>query len=131
MLSPEQYGMFEEHQEVLEKLGFEFEKLDERKIKIISVPAVLKDATVQSLLPSVFDEWLSVDEVTAEQDIRLATMACRAAVKAGDTLSDDEVLSMLEQVAVLDEKYTCPHGRPFKIVMNKKEIDGWFKRTGF
>lgn len=130
-LSPEQMNLFEEQEETLAKLGFTIKSLGDREIEVNAVPVFLKDASIQSLLPEVLDEWSAVESLTADREITLATMACRAAVKAGDPLSETEVRSLLEQVSVLDEKYTCPHGRPFKVIIPRKEIDGWFKRTGF
>lgn len=130
-LSPERFALFEQHAETLRTVGFSFSILDDREIEVTAVPVILKNVSMQALLPDVLDEWGTIDQMTPEQDIRLATMACRAAVKAGDPLSESEIRMLLEQVAILDEKYTCPHGRPFKVIIPRKEIDGWFKRTGF
>jgi len=124
-------NLFEEQEETLAKLGFTIKSLGDREIEVNAVPVFLKDASIQSLLPEVLDEWSAVESLTADREITLATMACRAAVKAGDPLSETEIRVLLEQVSVLDEKYTCPHGRPFKVIIPRKEIDGWFKRTGF
>lgn len=130
-LSPEQDNVLEEQKEVLDKLGFRIERIEDREIEIQAVPVYLKDTSIQSFLPEVLSEWNEVESLTADREIALATMACRAAVKAGDPLSEPEIRSLLEQVSLLDEKYTCPHGRPFKVIIPRKEIDGWFKRTGF
>jgi len=130
-LSPEQDNVLEEQKEVLDKLGFRIERIEDREIEIQAVPVYLKDTSIQSFLPEILSEWNEVESLTADREIALATMACRAAVKAGDQLSEPEIRSLLEQVSLLDEKYTCPHGRPFKVIITRKEIDTWFKRTGF
>lgn len=129
--SPEQINLFDEHKETFARLGFNINKLEQRKVEVAGVPVFLKDTAIPSLLPGVLDEWGEVDSISADREITLATMACKAAVKAGDRLSEQEVASLLAEVGVLDEKYTCPHGRPFKVVLQRAEIDKWFKRTGF
>ncbi len=59
---------------------------------------------------------------------KIASIACKAAVKANDKLSDVEILSLLEELRYIDEPFTCPHGRPTIIKYSLKEIEKSFKR---
>ncbi len=59
---------------------------------------------------------------------KIASLACKAAVKANDKLSDVEILSLLEELRYIDEPFTCPHGRPTIIKYSLKEIEKSFKR---
>ena len=61
-------------------------------------------------------------------DELLHSMACRAAIKAGDSLSLDEVISLLLQRHLCQDAHHCPHGRPTALVFTKEELDRRFKR---
>ena len=58
----------------------------------------------------------------------LATMACRAAVKAGDRLTAEEIASLLEQRELAENTHHCPHGRPTSLLFSRKELDRQFRR---
>lgn len=129
-LSPDEQATFEEHKPALEKLGFRFQHQSQHVI-VESVPAFIKDAALQQFLPATLQEWATLDPVSAHDDERLSYLACRSAVKAGDTLDRVEIARLLHDARQMDDIYTCPHGRPFKIKISKGELDKWFKRTGF
>ena len=59
---------------------------------------------------------------------RIATMACKAAVKGHDVLSVAEARSLIDQLLLLENPYNCPHGRPTIISMSKYEMEKKFKR---
>jgi DNA mismatch repair protein MutL len=59
---------------------------------------------------------------------KLAERACKAAIKAHDTLHDMEVMALLESLKDLNDPYTCPHGRPIIIRFALSEIERKFKR---
>lgn len=59
---------------------------------------------------------------------RIATMACKAAVKGNNRMSTAEMQELLQQLLTLDNPYHCPHGRPTMIVMTKQELERKFKR---
>lgn len=60
--------------------------------------------------------------------MKVASMACKAAVKGNNKLSELEVKNLLEELMQADNPYNCPHGRPTLIVMSKYEIEKKFKR---
>ena len=63
-----------------------------------------------------------------KEDKFLATIACKAAVKAGMTLSQSEVDSIIDELLVLPNPFTCPHGRPTAIKMSKADLERKFHR---
>ena len=58
----------------------------------------------------------------------LHTVACKAAIKAGDQLSVEEIASLLEQRHLIDDPHHCPHGRPSVLVFSREELDKQFRR---
>ncbi len=60
----------------------------------------------------------------------LSTIACKAAVKAGDPLSSQEITSLLEQKDLYQDTHHCPHGRPTALFFSRDELDRMFGRLG-
>jgi DNA mismatch repair protein MutL len=61
-------------------------------------------------------------------DELLHSIACKAAIKAGDRLSPEEITALLEQRHLIDDSHHCPHGRPTALVLTREELDKQFKR---
>ena len=57
------------------------------------------------------------------------TIACKAAIKAGDRLAPEEITALLEQRHLVDDAHHCPHGRPTSLVFTRAELDRQFGRT--
>jgi len=57
-----------------------------------------------------------------------AQMACKAAVKAGDPLTDEQIIKLLNDLSVSENRLTCPHGRPTSWILSLDEIEKKFKR---
>ena len=64
-------------------------------------------------------------------DRRLFTMACHAAIKAGDPLREEEITELLTAGEDLEHDATCPHGRPTRVVIDDQQLETLFKRSGF
>ena len=58
-------------------------------------------------------------------------MACKAAIKAGDSLTGPEIAALLERKELIDRSSNCPHGRPTTLRLSLKDLEKQFKRTGF
>jgi len=73
---------------------------------------------------------LRQDTMQAEDDIEdfFYQMSCKAAVKAKDKLSDDEIQQLLSDLIQLDDPYQCPHGRPVIVRLTRREIEKRFRR---
>ncbi len=119
----------EEAAEDLAQLGLEVSVLGDTTIAVHSVPVLLKDADVESVVRGALAE----DAAAARErlDHRLHTMACHAAVRAGDVLRDEEIEALLDEAAQVPEAKACPHGRPTSVRVSNAELERWFKRSGF
>ena len=84
---------------------------------------------MQDLFLETLDD-LVENGLTRTQSIydRIATMACKAAVKGNSTLSNREMEVLLDELLTLDNPYFCPHGRPTMIYFTKQELEKKFKR---
>ena len=113
-----------------EDFGFEIEPFGGKEYCINAVPANLYGLTEEEL----FLEML--DNLASEKDkdplgifaSRLATMACKAAVKGNHRMSDREANALIDELLTLENPYHCPHGRPTIISMTKTELEKKFKR---
>ena len=94
------------------------------------MPAVLRGESPGELLAALVEPADAHGGVPHGLDRRLFTMACHAAVKAGDPLDEAEIESLLRQGAELEHDATCPHGRPTRFLIGRAELERLFKRTG-
>lgn len=116
--------------EIFEKAGFELEEFGENTIKLNGVPPVCYDLDTKELFLETLDEINTVAR-TAKQEIEekfIATVACKSAVKAHMALNNQEVEKLLDELLELPNPFTCPHGRPTAIKMDKKDIEKKFAR---
>lgn len=116
--------------ELFEKAGFMIEEFGENTIKISGTPSICLDLDTKSLFLETLDEINTVAR-TAKQEIEekfIATIACKAAVKANMALSKEEVNCLMEELLKLPNPFTCPHGRPTVIKMSKYDIEKKFAR---
>ena len=116
--------------EMFEKVGFSLEEFGENTIKLTGVPTVCIDIDNKELFLETLDE---IDTVarTAKQEKEekfIATVACKAAVKANMVLSKEEVENLMDKLLELPNPFTCPHGRPTAIKMSKYDIERKFAR---
>ena len=94
-------------------------------------PALLRRADPHELAKEVIDRLGSGDRGEEAYEAVLHRMACRAAVKAGDRLSNEELKSLLEDADRIDFSGRCPHGRPTTVMFTLDELEELFKRRGF
>lgn len=116
--------------EIFEKAGFILEEFGENTIKLSGVPTVCLDLDTKELFLETLDEINTVAR-TAKQEIEekfIATVACKAAVKANMALTKEEVDNLMRQLLVLPNPFTCPHGRPTAIRLTKNDIEKKFSR---
>lgn len=119
-----------EHIEDLKTLGFDVEEFGDKTFKVSTVPYILEDVDFKEF----FDEFLQdmknpkVFSFAGSFRDKVASMACKAAVKGGDELSYSEVAKLIELFAENNTKLLCPHGRPVVIKVTENEIERWFKR---
>src|SRR5574344_260139 len=129
-LSHKEMDIAKENMEMFEKAGFTLEEFGENTIKLSGVPNVCLDLDTKELFLETLDEINTVAR-TAKQEVEeklIATVACKAAVKANMALSIPEIDALLQELLLLPNPFTCPHGRPTAIKMSKTEIEKKFSR---
>ena len=106
------------------------EEFGENTIKLTGVPTVCIDLDTKDLFLETLDEINTVAR-TAKQEKEekfIATVACKAAVKAHMVLTKEEVESLIDKLLQLPNPFTCPHGRPTAIKMTQYDIERKFAR---
>ena len=129
-LSHKEMDIARENIEMFRKAGFTLEEFGENTIKLSGVPNICLELDTKELFLETLDEINTVAR-TAKQEKEekfIATVACKAAVKANMALTREEVDYLMEQLLVLPNPFTCPHGRPTAIKMTKADIEKKFSR---
>ena len=129
-LSHKEMQIAKDNMDIFRKAGFMLEEFGENTIKLTGVPNVCIDLDTKELFLETLDEINTVAR-TAKQEIEekfIATVACKAAVKANMALTKEEVDNLMKQLLILPNPFTCPHGRPTAIKMTKNDIEKKFSR---
>ncbi len=130
-LEPSDYARAEARREDLHALGLLFDLLEPDAISITAVPSVLRHESLSDLVHALLDPPEVHEGIPDGLDRRLFTMACHAAIKAGDPLGQEDVASLIRQGEALEHDATCPHGRPTRVVITGETFERLFKRSGF
>ena len=129
-LTHKEMDIAKDNMAMFRQAGFILEEFGENTIKLSGVPDVCVDLDTEELFKETLDEINTVAR-TAKQEKEekfLATVACKAAVKANMQLTKEEVDSLMGELLKLPNPFTCPHGRPTVIKMSKYEIERKFAR---
>ncbi|MFQ5733902.1 MAG: DNA mismatch repair endonuclease MutL, partial [Planctomycetaceae bacterium] len=132
-LADDETAALREHADLLGELGFAVEEFGGNTLLLSAYPAMLDKADHAQLLRDLAERILSADPDPDRRDLLdhlLHTMACRAAIKAGQRLSTDEMQSLLAQRRHVENSHHCPHGRPTALVLSRHELDRQFGRLG-
>ena len=129
-LNLQEDALMKANMDVFREFGFEISEFGGREYSIHAVPADLYGSSVQEFFVEILD---SLENEHTKQPLelitgKLATAACKAAVKGNNTLSLKEADQLIEQLLGLDNPYHCPHGRPTIVSMTKYELEKKFKR---
>lgn len=130
-LEPKDLALALERADEFAALGLELTEFGPDLVAISAVPAVLRSEDPGQLLQDLLHPRDLHGGIPHDLDRRLFTMACHAAVKAGDPLHESDATALLEQGAELEHDATCPHGRPTRLVVGRSELERLFKRSGF
>ena len=131
-LSLFQSQLVEKYMEELEKMGFSLRHFGGNTYVISAIPGLAGRCAAGELLLDMLEQFGTEHGGVAREnrfDHILATMACRAAVKAGARLSEKEIEALLDRMAKADLFSHCPHGRPVWKNISRTEIQKWFYRT--
>lgn len=129
-LSLQEAELLKEQMEIFEQFGFEISSFGGREYSISAVPANLYGVTVQELFIEILDSLETEGRRQTPELIthRIATAACKAAVKGNQMLSVPEADKLIDELLGLENPYHCPHGRPTIVSMTKYELEKKFKR---
>ena len=129
-LTHKEMDIAKDNMQMFKKAGFSLEEFGDNTIKLTGVPTVCIDLDTKELFLETLDEINTVAR-TAKQEKEekfIATVACKAAVKANMALTPQEVESLMNKLLELPNPFTCPHGRPTVIKMSKYDIERKFAR---
>ena len=129
-LTHKEMDIAKENIKMFEQAGFSLEEFGDNTIKLTGVPTVCIDLDTKELFLETLDEINTVAR-TAKQEKEekfIATVACKAAVKANMVLDKAEVENLMDRLLELPNPFTCPHGRPTAIKMSKYDIERKFAR---
>ena len=129
-LSLEEESLLKANENYFRDFGFEIEPFGGREYSISAVPSLLLGMTEEEVFLEMLDH-LGADGTKDAFELftaRLATMACKAAVKGNHAMSPQEADKLIDELLTLENPYNCPHGRPTIISMTKTEIEKKFKR---
>jgi DNA mismatch repair protein MutL len=129
-ISDIQSSLIERFADLFEKLGIEIVSFGPDTCAVQSFPTLLSSAPVGEFITDLLG--MLEDKGTAGDDVLddiLNMAACKAAVKAGQSLTGQEIKGLLDDRKNLELSARCPHGRPTTIKFTLKELEKQFKRT--
>ena len=129
-LSPDEYNAVLENKELLYKAGYDIEDFGDRCVKVNACPTELIDEDIVAVTGEIAS-YLSMNQKTVmpeKLDWIYHSMACRAAIKAGNTTTDYELRKFTEELLSRDDIRYCPHGRPVMVEVSKRDLEKQFKR---
>lgn len=130
-MSPQNALLLEQYLPQWEKMGFEMESFGRGNFLVRQIPALMKDKDVSALILEVLDELALFGKSGRLEEVLngiMVRVACHAAIRAGDSLSREEMQALMDQLATLDINLHCPHGRPVWVEFPLRELEKRFKR---
>ena len=127
-LTPAQDDALKANQEELVKYGFQFEYFGDRSYLLRAVPAIFRDGDPAQSLLDVLDMTAFEGLVRQKEDVTAASIACHGAIRAGKSLTELEMVALLEQLTATPNPHTCPHGRPTMVHFSSMHIEREFGR---
>jgi DNA mismatch repair protein MutL len=130
-LSPTEAAICLEHRDVLSRLGLRIEPFGGDTILITGFPAMLANMNPGEVLHALLERLVTGGGQPDRRDLlddMLHTVACKAAIKAGDRLNAAEIAALLDQRHSVTDSHHCPHGRPTELIFTREELDKQFKR---
>ncbi|MCG8404907.1 MAG: DNA mismatch repair endonuclease MutL [Phycisphaerales bacterium] len=119
------------HKMLLKKLGIELSPFGPATLAVQGFPSLLHKVDIKVFVADLLDKLAESDAGESEETLihaALDMMACKAAVKAGDPLTTEEIYALLEQRHLTDRASNCPHGRPTTLELTTKDLEKQFKR---
>lgn len=130
-LTPGQITLFSDYLEFMQTIGLEVEIFGRDAVAVKAVPATLSQVKISEMISDLADQLGDQNQTPSLQEKRekiLASLACKAAIKANRALSHEEVFALCRELEATPFNLTCPHGRPITIHFPLSEIERMFKR---
>ncbi len=129
-LSPDEMEFALEHQAELEDAGFELSAFGDKQILLRSRPVCLTGEAAAEAFEEILSSWMQGGQAdrTERENVALKTVACKAAIKAGNINDSEELRALVCRLIEEDDIHQCPHGRPVLISYSRKSIEKAFKR---
>ncbi len=132
-LSAKEAALLVEHAPLLEQLGIGIEEFGKDTVLITKHPVLLGRIDLETLVKDLAEKLDGAAVAPTRRDLLdelLHMMACKAAVKAGQKLTPEEIEALLAQRHLCDDAHHCPHGRPTALTLTRTELDRQFGRLG-
>ncbi len=129
-LSHKEMELARENFDLFEQAGFILEEFGDNTIKLNGVPTICVELDTKELFLETLDEINNMSRTSKQEKEEkfIATVACKAAIKANMAIDEKEVTALMDELLELPNPFTCPHGRPTVIKMSKYEIERKFAR---
>ena len=128
-LSAREMAVISDNLDLLSEAGYEVEPFGEQDIRVRAVPFVMGKAEVRPLFLEMIQSLNQLKAATVDaRRSEIMQMACKSAVKAGDSLSDSEIAALIADMQSTGAPPTCPHGRPVAKTLTKRDLEKMFKR---
>jgi len=128
-LTATEYDFVMEKQSAFQSVGFEIEAFGSNTVIIRSIPDFYESGFSTGDFHEILDRWIQTGSDQSDiSDEALYMISCKGALKANRPLSKEEIRGLLESLCTLENPYTCVHGRPVILTMEKKEFEKRFKR---
>jgi DNA mismatch repair protein MutL len=130
-LPPAETAIVLENAELLKQVGVEVESFGGDTVLVSAYPAMLANDNPAEMLRSVIEHLMNEAKQPDQRDLvdeLLHMISCKAAIKAGDRITPEEINALLEHRELCQDAHHCPHGRPTALVFSREELDKKFKR---
>jgi DNA mismatch repair protein MutL len=130
-LNSSEMSIVKEFENELQSLGFIFSILNTDELELTSVPVDIATGDESVSLKDILDDFEQTQKsaTSTHRDSLAASYACKAAIKTGKLLSQEEARKLISDLKLCEMPYSCPHGRPVIIELSLKDLDKWFGRT--
>jgi len=129
-LSPKQEEILGEKGDLISDFGFSLEHFGGQSYILRALPAMLKNGDPSEAVKNLLDS-LEADNDSAKREETIAlSLACHSAIRAGESLTLEEMREMVRQLEQTKKPRTCPHGRPTMIHLSSRQLEREFGRTG-
>ncbi|MFW7380464.1 MAG: DNA mismatch repair endonuclease MutL [Oligoflexus sp.] len=131
-LDPLAVSRLKEYESTYQSLGFHLGFPSDHEVEILALPSLLAKRDPEVLLHELLD---AEDQTKPDRDLTprvahdlLATMACHAAVRAGERLDEEDIQRLIAEAEDIDFYHNCPHGRRVFKWWKKSQVEAWFDR---